>query len=113
MKMKNKFVVTGLIAGLAIFSSTFSYAAQACHEREGSLQIVTVNSGITQVVSSADIAELYKYNLVDLNRSAAKACSGGIFCIEDSTIKHEATSHNDRFVAYMNLKTTALVNCLK
>ncbi len=113
MKIKNRLVFVGFILAVANIGSVTAQAAQSCYEMEGALQVITVNSGLTQVASSAQIAELYKYNLADLNRSAAKACSGGNFCVEDSTVKHEATGNNDHFIAYMNVKTTAVVNCLK
>lgn len=113
MKIKNKCAVVGFVLAFANLGSGTALATESCHEKEGSLEIVTVNSGLTQVTSSADIAELYKNNIVNLSRSAEKTCSGRSFCIEDSTIKHEATSHNEPFIAYMNIKTVALVNCLK
>jgi len=110
MEIKNKLVATGLIAGLAIFGSSVSSAAQACQELPGKLHLVSVGGTKRGQEFSAEY-ELIQENRIRLNEKALETCSEGDFCVEEASIKTTFFFHPWTKVSHGSM--TAVVNCLK
>ncbi len=116
MEIKNKFVFTGLIAGLAIFGSTVSSAAQTCQETPGELHEIKVDGRASSRRSpgfnDAIISRIKEENLIRLDERAKMTCSGRKFCIEGASIKSDV-DEEEFFVTMIVVQTSAVVNCLK
>lgn len=116
MEIKNKLVATGLIAGLAIFGSSVSSAAQTCQEMPGQLHEIKVegraSSRRSPGYNDALISKIKDENLIRLDERAKMACSGRNFCIEDASIKTDV-DEEEFFVTVIVVQTAATVNCLK
>ena len=107
MEIKNKFVTIGLVAGLAIFSSTVSYAAQTCQEMPGELHLISVEG-----TNRDEFGEYYLMQdlRVKLNEKARVTCSEGEFCVEDASIKTTFFFHPWTRIGHGSM--AAVVNCL-
>ena len=112
MKIKNKFLTTGLIAGIAIFGNVSSAVAQACYQMPGKLSLVTAEAA-GPVATQYDSNQLYLELMKSLNSIAQKACLGGKFCFEASGTKYEERSDVHGYQANVSVKVTATVNCLR
>jgi len=110
MKIKNKFVATGLLAGLAIFGSAVSSAAQTCQEMPGELHLVSVE-GSKRGEDFGMEYDLKQENRIRLNEKAMVTCSEGEFCVEDASI--ETTFFFSPWTKVGRGTMTAVVNCLK
>lgn len=114
MEMKNKLVVTGLIAGLAIFGAALPATAQTCQEQKGELHEISVSG--SQLISSTNLedavrSEVKNVNLIRLYERSRMICSGEKFCIDEANIKNEETITNS-FVVVLSIKTSAVMKCL-
>ncbi len=107
MKTKTKFFATGLIAGLAILSSTVTYATQNCQEMPGNLNIISV----TGQKPGGSEHEITQENRVRLNEKAMEICSEAGFCVEEASIKTTFYFHEWRNIGGGTM--TAVVNCLQ
>lgn len=109
MKNKNQFVVVGLLAGLAIFGSTASQAAQTCLEMQGELHLISVEGKIRESLNME--YDLRQDNRIRLNEKAMMICSDSQFCVESTSIKTTFFFHPWTRIGQGSMK--AVVNCLK
>jgi len=110
MAMKIKIVAIRVLAGLAIFGSTASSAAQACLEMPGELNLASVE-GSKRGEDFGMEYDLIHENRIRLDEKAAAICSGKKFCVEDTSIKTTFYFHPWTKVGRGSM--TAVVNCLK
>jgi hypothetical protein len=108
MKIKNKFVATGLIAGLAIFGPTVTFADQTCQELPGELHLVLAKGAINDQFGENDLKPELR---IRLDEEAKKTCSESRFCVEDGSIKTTFFFHT--WTKILHGSMTAVVNCLK
>lgn len=108
MKIKNKFVAAGLIAGFATFGPTVTFADQTCQELPGELHLVSVKGATVDEFGENDLRQELRMRM---DEEAKMTCSEGEFCVEDASTK--ATFFFHPWTKVLHGSMTAVVNCLK
>jgi hypothetical protein len=111
MKNMKQFIITGLLAGFAIFVPISSQAAGACLEMPGELHLISVNGQKPERYEGEYEYEINQENIIRLNEKAIEICFEAEFCVENSSIKTTYIFHPWIKIGHGSM--TAVMNCLK
>ena len=108
-------MVIGIAVGIALFGTITSATAQTCQESKGEKSEISVRSSTRRYTRNAEekiASELKHENLIRLDEKAKMICSGTAYCIDESSVRNEVDVV-DSFVSLINVRSSAVLNCLK